>query len=119
MTEQLSRDRAVDKVRPGAWARPYLLASDGTPLLAAADNPLGCFDGDRSVGLVVLREGGPVSNRCRSGSSVTSPKVTRWVVLTRATARRVGVGIGDGFAVAGWCTGDGDPVGCQSRSIWS
>ena len=31
-------------------------------------------------------------------------------MLTRATADRVGVGIGDGFTVAGWCTGDGDPI---------
>jgi cell division protein FtsX len=31
-------------------------------------------------------------------------------VLTRATAERVGLGIGDELSLAGWCTGDGDPV---------
>jgi hypothetical protein len=32
------------------------------------------------------------------------------IVVTRATAERVGLSIGDTLTVAGWCTGDGDPV---------
>lgn len=111
VTEQLSRDEAVEKVLPVAEVRPYLIASDGTPLLAEADDEYGCFDGDRSVGLLALREGGPreqplpfrLLGDLRQGDS-------GGVVLTRATAQRVGVGIGDGFSVAGWCTGDGNPV---------
>ena len=87
VTEQLSRDGAVDKVRPVAWARPYLLASDGTPLLAAADNPLGCFDGDRSVGLVALREGGPREQSLPFRLLGDLPEGDpSGVVLTRATA---------------------------------
>ena len=111
VTEQLSRDGAIEKVRPMGGMRPYLIASDGTPLLAEADNPLGCFDGDRSVGLVALREGGPREQPLPFRLVGDLPQGDpSGVVLTRATARRVGVGIGDGFTVAGWCTGDGDPV---------
>ena len=111
VTAQLSGDEAIEEVRPIGWVRPYLIATDGTPLLAEADNPLGCFDGDRSVGLVGLREGGSREQslpfRLLGDLPDGDPS---GVVLTRATAQRVGVGIGDELSVAGWCTGDGDPV---------
>ena len=50
------------------------------------------------------------SNRCRFASRRSLTGDANGVVLTRATAERVGVGIGDGFTLAGWCTGDGDPI---------
>jgi hypothetical protein len=40
---QLTGDEAVERVRPIGWVRPYLIAVDGSPLLATADNPIGCF----------------------------------------------------------------------------
>ncbi len=111
VTEQLSRDEAIEKARPIGWVRPYLIASDGTPLLAAADNPLGCFDGDRSAGFLALRAGGPREQSLPFRLLGDLPQGDpSGVVLTRATAQRVGVGIGDRFSVAGWCNGDGDPV---------
>ena len=111
VTEQLSRDGAIEKVRRIAQVRPYLIASDGTPLLAEADNPLGCFDGDRSVALVALRAGGPHEQSLPFRLVGELPEGDpSGVVLTRATVQRVDVGIGDRFSVAGWCTDDGDPI---------
>lgn len=111
VTGQISRLGAVERVRPVAEVRPYLIAPDGTPLLAEADNPKGCFDGDRSVSLLALRDGGPREQPLPFRLIGELPQGDpSGVVLTRATAERVGVGIGDGFTLAGWCTGDGDAV---------
>lgn len=111
VTEQLSSVGGVERVRPVAAVRPYLIAADETALLATADNPIGCFDGDRSVGLVALRQGGPGEQSIPFRLAGELPQGDpSGVVLTRATAERVGVGIGDRFTLAGSCTGDGDPI---------
>ena len=74
VTERLSSDGAIEKVRPMGGVRPYLIASDGTPLLAEADNPPDASTATaRSVSSRSERAV-HASNRCRSGSSVTSPR---------------------------------------------
>jgi hypothetical protein len=110
-TAQLTGDEAVERVRPVGWVRPYLIAADGSPMLATADNPLGCFDGDRSVGLLALEDAGPREQALPFRLTGDLPRgEPGGAVVTRATADRVGLDIGDGFTVAGWCTGDGDLV---------
>ena len=114
VTEQLSRLTAVEQVRPIAEVRPYLIRANGTALLAEADNPTGCFDGDRSVSLLPIHDGGPRAQALPFRLVGELPQGDpSGVVLTRATAQRVGVGIGDELILAGWCTGDGDPVEVQ------
>lgn len=111
VTEQLRRVEEVERVRPVSEVRPYLIAADGTPLLASRDNPIGCFDGDRSVGLLALRAGGPREQSLPFRLVGELPHGDpSGVVLTRATAERVGIGIGDGFTLAGWCNGDGESI---------
>ena len=108
---QLSSIDGVEQARVVEVVRPHLLGVDGTLLLATDDNPTGCFDGDRSPAMIAAVDGTPADQAVpfKLLGDMPAPNSTE-VVLTRATARRVGLAAGDELVLAGWCTGDGDAV---------
>ncbi len=108
---QLATLDAVEQARTAEVVRPYLLSTDGEVVLATADNPTGCFDGDRSLAVLALADGGPADQAVpfRLIGALPAPRSNE-VLLTRATARRVGLSTGDEVVLAGSCTGDGDVV---------
>ena len=108
---RLSSIDAVEQARTVEVVRPHLLGVDGTLLLATNDNPTGCFDGDRSPAMIAAGDGTPADQAVpfKLLGNMPAPNSTE-VVLTRATARRVGLATGDELVLAGWCTGDGDAV---------
>ena len=111
MTERMSALPLVDRARPVEIIRPYLVDTAGEPLLASSDNSTGCFEGDRDVQAHTLVDGGPLDQVMpfRLEGDMPGPHAGG-VVLSRATAMRVGLGIGDAVRVAGFCSGDGEPV---------
>ncbi|MEP7202421.1 MAG: ABC transporter permease [Ilumatobacteraceae bacterium] len=111
VTERLTGSSVVGRARPLEIIRPYLVDRDGAPVLASSDDPSGCFEGDHDVHVHALEAGGPLDQVMpfRLEGDLRS-EGARGVVLARSTAVRVGLGIGDHVRVAGWCSGDGDPV---------
>lgn len=109
--DQLEGLTAVEQARNAEVVRPYLLGTDGRVLLRTPDNETGCADGDRSVAMLPRLDGGPNAQAVPFRLSGTMPEPDSFgAVLTRATGERVGLGVGDEFDLAGWCTGDGDAV---------
>lgn len=104
---------AMEVVEQARWFNdvlPYLVDSEGAPLLAAPDNPTGCFDRDRSVHMVAVGSGGASEQALPFRLEGELPvRGSADVVLARATAERIGIGIGDNVRLAGWCS-DGDPI---------
>ncbi len=111
MTERMSALPVVDRARPVEIIRPYLVDTTDEPLLASSDNSSGCFEGDRDVQAHTLVDGGPLDQVMPFRLDGDMPGMhADGVVLSRATAMRVGLGIGDAVRVAGFCSGDGEPV---------
>ncbi len=112
---QLPTLDAVERARTSEVVRPYLLSTSGEVVLATADNPTGCFDGDRSLAVIALADGGPADQAMpfRLIGALPAPRSNE-MLLTSATARRVGLSTGDDVVLAGSCTGDGDVVELDS-----
>ena len=110
MTGRMSDLPVVDRARPVEVVRPYLVDPAGSPLLATSDNPTGCSEGDRDVLAHGLVEGGPLDQVLPFRLDGALPRSDAQSVLSRATATRLGLDIGDVVRVAGLCSGDGDPV---------
>jgi len=108
---RLSNIDAVERARTAEVVRPHLLGVDGSLLMATEDNPTGCFDGDRSPALIAAVAGTPGDQAVpfQLLGEMLAPN-SEEVVLTRSTARRVGLEMGDELVLAGWCTGDGEAV---------
>lgn len=103
----------VDHARAVQTLTPYFVDLDGNPLLATADDEFGCLDGDRSVVAIAPTTGGPHAQPIPMRLTGELPAAgSKRVVLSLATARRVGLGIGDRLGLAGWCL-DGDPQPAQ------
>ena len=88
---RLSNIDAVERARTAEVVRPHLLGVDGSLLLATDDNPTGYFDGDRSPALIAAVAGTPGDQTVpfQLLGEMVAPNSAE-VVLTRATARRVG-----------------------------
>ena len=109
--EQLRGLSVVDRAQQVKVMRPYLVDADGRALLASSDDPQGCFEDDRDVVGVPLGAGGPLDQVLPFRLEGELPTASdRGLVLSRATTDRVGIGIGDPVRLAGWCSGDGNPI---------
>jgi hypothetical protein len=111
MVEQLKRVAVVEQARSIVSVLPYFVDTDGQPLLATADDPTGCVDNDRSVALVPVSPGRAAAQPMpfRLDGKLPEPG-NSGVVVTLATAERVGIRVGDSLRLAGWCDVDFDPV---------
>ena len=105
---------AVEQTRLVDPLLPYFVDADGAPLLATSDDGFGCFDGDRSVQLVAAVPGSAKDQvlpfRLEGG---LPERGSSTITITRATAEREGLRIGDNMRLAGWCS-DGPPVELDS-----
>ena len=108
MIERLESVAVVEQARSIESVFPYLVDRNGQPLLATADDQFGCVDDDRSVSLVAVTPGRAVAQPMpfRLNGKLPTPGSSE-VVVSLATAERVGIGIGDELRLAGWCS-DGD-----------
>ena len=106
--ESLLATGVVERARSVKFVLPYFVRQDGSPLLGTPENVSGCFDGDGSVAIIAVTAGGATDQVVPfrlwgelqgSGSSA--------VVLSRATAQRAGISIGQDVRLAGSCNGDG------------
>lgn len=111
VTERLTGNAVVERARTIEVIRPYLVDANGVSVLGSSDNPTGCFEDDQEVQAIALQEGGPhdqvmpfrlEGNLHGAGAS--------GVVMARVTAERIGLRVGDVVRLAGWCSGNGDPV---------
>ena len=108
VVERLNDIAVVDKARLVESVLPYLVDVNGAPLLATADDPNGCYDGDRKVNMVATGAGGAIDQAMPFRLDGAMPaRGSTGVVLARATAERVGLGIGEEVHLAGWCDGEG------------
>ena len=111
MVERLEGVAVVEQARSILSVLPYFVDKDGEPLLATADDPTGCVDNDRSVALVPV---GPVRADAQAMPFRLEGKLPEpgnsEVVVTLATAERVGIRVGDSLLLAGWCNVDFEPV---------
>ncbi len=101
----------VEKARLVVSVIPFVTDVEGAPIFGTVDDVNGCYDGDRSVQLVAATNGGPkvqVIPFTLDGEMPTAGSGT--VVITRSTANRVGLSIGDEIFLAGRCSNDGDPI---------
>ena len=109
LVERLGEIAVVERARSVETVLPFFVDGNGAPLLATADDANGCYDGDRKVQLVLLGAGGPTDQALPFRLEGEMPASgSGGVVLTRATAEREGLGIGQEVRLAGWCKGDGD-----------
>lgn len=101
----------VEKVRLVESVIPFVVDAEGTPIFGTVDDVNGCFDGDRSVQMTPMQEGGPDAQVVPFALEGELPiRGSATVVITRWMANRVGLSIGDEILLAGWCSGDGDPM---------
>lgn len=109
--ERLLAIDIVEQARLFDELLPYFVDADGAPLLATPDNENGCADRDRAVHMVAVGSGGARDQSLpfRLEGDLPLPG-SNGVLLTRATAERKGLGIGDTVRLAGWCSWDGDPA---------
>lgn len=101
----------VEKARLVESIIPFVTNAAGEAIFGTVDDVNGCYDGDRSVQMVPAQAGEPrdqVVPFTLDGEMPTSGSGT--VVITRSTASRVGLNIGDEIFLGGMCNGDGDPV---------
>jgi FtsX-like permease family len=111
MIEDLEEVELVEAARLVTSVMPYLVDSDGRPLLSTPDDRYGCVDGDHAVHLLPLTPGDAKAQAMPFQLDGALPKSgTSEVVVALATAKRKGIDVGDTVRVAGWCDGDGEPV---------
>lgn len=108
---EIRASEVVEKARLVESVIPFVTDANGNPILGTIDDQYGCIDGNRSVQMVAAVPGSATDQVVpfrlegklpTSGSSST--------VLSRATAERAGLSIGDSVLLAGWCDGEGQPV---------
>lgn len=119
-TEQSSADEVLAEVRASPVVEkarlvesviPFVTDANGNPILGTIDDQYGCVDGNRSVQMVAALPGSATDQVVPfrlEGKLPTSGSGS--TVMSRATAERVGLSIGDTVFLAGWCDGDGQPV---------
>jgi hypothetical protein len=107
--ENLLATGVVEQARSVRFVLPYFVGEDGSPLLGTPENVSGCFDGDGSMAIVDVVAGRAADQvipfRLR-GELPTAG--SNDVVLSRATAERAGVSIGQVVRLAGWCNSDSE-----------
>ena len=107
--ESLLATGVVERARSVKFVLPSFVGEDGSPLLGTPENVSGCFDGDGSVAMLAVAAGGATDQvvpfRLWGELQVAG---SSGVVLSRATAERAGVGIGQDVRLAGWCNSDGE-----------
>lgn len=108
---EIRASEVVEKARLVESVIPFVTDANGTPILGTIDDQYGCVDGNRSVQMVAAVPGGATDQVVPfrlEGELPTSGSGS--TVMSRATAQRVGLSIGDSVLLAGWCDGDGQPV---------
>lgn len=107
--EHLLATGVVEKARSAKFVLPYFIDEDGSPLLGTPENTSGCYEGDGSMAMVAVAAGGATDQavpfRLRGELPVAGSGA---VVLSRATASRASVSIGQGIRLAGWCNSDSE-----------
>ena len=101
----------VEKARLLESVIPFIVDAAGTPIFGTLDNSNACFGGDQSIPMVSVQPGGPrdqVLPFVLEGELPYPGSGT--LVVTRSSAERVGLAIGDSVLLGGWCTTYGDPV---------
>ena len=90
---------------------PYVIDSEGRPIFGDEDDVNGCADGEGTVQMVATAAGGPKDQVVPFSldGELPTPGSAKFT-LSRATADRVGLQIGDQVQLAGWCDGSGDPI---------
>ena len=107
--ESLLATGVVEKARSVEYILPYFVSDSGAPLLGTPEDEFGCGDFDGSAVMVAANSGGGSDQSLPIRLDGELPlEGSGGVVLSRATADRAGLSIGQRVRLAGWCNGDGE-----------